>query len=127
METQFIGGCRCGAVRFTLRGEPTQVGLCHCTTCRKETGGPFLYYADWAMENFTVSGAYKTFEGRSFCPQCGSSLFHPSDDHVEIALGSLDDAPVALVPQKEGWIRRREPWLVAVAGANQFRQDTSRT
>jgi hypothetical protein len=124
MEKLYEGGCRCGQVRFTLSGEPEMVGLCHCGTCRKETGSPFLYYGDWKAEQFTVTGDYSTFDGRSFCPRCGSTLFHPGDDYVEIALGSLDELPVALIPLKEGWIRRREPWLVAVAGARQFREDT---
>jgi hypothetical protein len=36
----------------------------------------------------------------------------------------MDEAPAALLPLKEGWIKRREPWLVAVSGAQQFREDT---
>jgi hypothetical protein len=124
MSHSYQGGCRCGAIRYSLEGEPYKSGLCHCTECRKETGGPFLYYADWRRDQFTVSGQFATWEGRSFCPTCGGTLFHLSDDHVEIALGSLDEAPVALVPQREGWIKRREPWLVAVVGAGQFREDT---
>lgn len=123
MDKLFEGGCRCHAVRYRLSGEPFKTGLCHCTDCRKETGSPFLYYADWTRDAFTVTGEYKTFEGRSFCPNCGTALFHLSDDHVEIALGSLDEAPVALVPEREEWIKRREPWLVGVAGAGQFRED----
>ena len=124
MASSYEGGCRCGAVRYQLGGEPYKSGVCHCTECRRETGSAFLYYADWSTDSFTVSGDYKTYDGRSFCPVCGGTLFHLCDDHVEIALGSLDEAPVALVPLREGWIKRREPWLVAVAGAGQFREDT---
>jgi hypothetical protein len=123
MDQQHQGGCRCGAVRYQLLGEPFEAGLCHCTECRKETGSPFLYFADWTRDAFTVTGEYKTYKGRSFCPQCGGTLFHLSDDHVEVALGSLDEAPVAFVPQLEGWIKRREPWLIDVQGAGQFRED----
>lgn len=126
MDQLFEGGCRCGTVRYTLRGEPLKIGLCHCTECRKETGAPYLYYADWPLDRFTVSGSYATYEGRSFCPTCGGTLFHLGDDGVEVALGSLDEAPIGLVPTREGWIRRREPWLVAVPGAGQFRQDPPR-
>ena len=125
MDQVYQGGCRCGRLRFELRGEPYLSGLCHCTECRKETGSPFLYFADWEADQFLSTGDYKTYKGRSFCPECGSTLFHLSDNHVEIAVGSLDEAPVAFVPQVEGWIRRREPWLVAIAGASQHRQDPS--
>ena len=117
------GGCRCGAVRFELRGEPTVVGTCHCTDCRKASGSAFVFYADWPRACFTVSGAAREFAGRSFCPVCGSRVFHLSEDTVEIMLGALDAAPGDLVPTREGWICRREPWLDPVAGAGQFGRD----
>jgi hypothetical protein len=126
MDKLYEGGCRCGAVRYRVSGEPFKAGLCHCAECRKETGSPFLYFADWPIDQFLAEGEYKTYQGRSFCSQCGSTLFHLSEDHVEIALGSLDEAPVAFVPQVEGWIKRREPWLVTVAGAGQHREDPPR-
>ena len=123
MSQHYQGGCRCGAVRFEVQGEPLQVGLCHCTDCRRETGSTFLYYADWPRERFSVTGHYATYEGRSFCPQCGAPLFHLSDAHAEIVLGALDQAPANLIPTREGWIKRREPWLAPVPGAGQFAED----
>lgn len=123
MGKQYGGGCRCGAVRYTLEGEPFTAGLCHCTDCRRETGSAFLYYADWLPEQIAIIGRYETYEGRSFCPRCGSALFHLGETQAEIAVGSLDEAPAALLPLREGWIKRREPWLVAVAGATQYRED----
>jgi hypothetical protein len=117
------GGCSCGAVRYEVRGEPVKVGLCHCTDCRKETGSMFLPYADWWLKDFSVTGEYRTYEGRSFCPNCGTRLFHLGDGGAEICMGSLDEAPTDLVPTREGWIKRREPWLHPVDGAGQHRED----
>ena len=117
------GGCTCGAIRFVVRGEPEVIGLCHCTLCRKETGSVFLAYAEWPREAFRSSGAFRTFEGRSFCPKCGSRVFHLSEDRAEIMLGALDDAPGDLVPSREGWIVRREHWLAPLHGARQFKAD----
>jgi hypothetical protein len=125
-ETIRRGGCACGAVRYEVRGEPVKVGLCHCTDCRKETGSAFLYYADWPRADFTVTGDYRTYDGRSFCPACGSRLFHVSDEGAEICVGSLDDAPTGLVPVREGWIKRREDWLAPVTGAVQALKDPPR-
>jgi hypothetical protein len=127
MTSIYQGGCRCGAVRYEVRGEPLKVGLCHCSDCRRETGSTFLYYADWPVERFSVTGTYATFEGRSFCPQCGAPLFHLDETGAEIVLGSLDQVPAAFVPTREGWIKRREPWLIPVAGAGQFEQDPPRS
>lgn len=124
-ETIRHGGCACGAVRYTVRGEPLVVGLCHCADCRKESGSAFLYYADWPLDAFSFEGEYRTWEGRSFCGACGSRLYHvnPEKGQAEICLGSLDAAPAGLVPLQEGWIIRREPWLAPIAGASQHRKD----
>jgi len=46
------GGCLCGKVRYTVRGEPYKSGLCHCTECRQVTGSAFLAYADWRLAEF---------------------------------------------------------------------------
>ena len=113
------GGCTCGAVRFEVRGEPLKVGLCHCTKCRKATGTVAFAYADWPPSAFTPTGEAREYRGRSFCPVCGSQVFHLSEDQVEIALGALDAAPGDLVPTREGWVIRREPWLAPVPGAAQ--------
>lgn len=117
------GGCACGAVRFELRGPPLKVGLCHCTKCRKATGAPFFHYADWPRPAFTVTGSYATWNGRSFCPTCGTRLFHLDDDGVEVALGAVDEAPGDLPPSREGWVVRREHWLRPIADTVQAAGD----
>jgi hypothetical protein len=123
MERVRTGGCLCGAVRYTVRGEPAHVGRCHCTDCRKESGSAFTVYGQWPHEAFELSGELATYEGRSFCPGCGARLVCLDDDVVEIRIGSLDDAPFELEPEAEIWIRRREPWLHALAGASQHREN----
>jgi hypothetical protein len=117
------GGCSCGAVRFEVTGDPYVIGTCHCTDCRKAAGAAFVYYADWPRSDFVSSGTTSEFRGRSFCPICGSRLFHLSDEKAEVMLGALDDAPGDLTPTQEGWIKRREHWLAPVAGTKQFDQD----
>lgn len=125
-QTVRTGGCACGAVRYEVRGEPVQVGLCHCTDCRKETGSAFLAYADWPAAAFSALGKYQTYEGRSFCRNCGTRLFHLSEHHAEICIGSLDEAPTGLTPTREGWIKRREHWLAPVTHASQWQEDPAR-
>jgi hypothetical protein len=112
------GSCLCGAVRYTVRGEPFHVGRCHCGDCRKESGSTYTIYGQWPLDAFESSGEYATYEGRSFCPRCGASLF-TVDEAAEIRLGSLDDAPFELRPEAEIWIKRREPWLHEIEGASQ--------
>ena len=120
------GGCLCGAVRYTVRGEPYKSGICHCADCRKATGSDFLAYADWRPDQFTSVGQVTTFVGRSFCPTCGSRVFAVSQNQVEIYLGTLDIAPNNIRPLDEGWIKRREPWLEPIPGTGQFHEDVVR-
>jgi hypothetical protein len=110
-------GCLCGAVSFSMRGEPLVVGTCHCADCRKATGAAFVFYADWPRAAFTSAGPVRVFKGRSFCPACGSRVLHLSEAIVEVMIGALDDAPGDL------WTIRREHWLAPVADAAQFTKD----
>ena len=116
------GGCLCGAVRYSVRGEPVRVGRCHCADCRKESGSAFSVYGQWPVETFELSGEISSYDGRGFCPRCGSRLFNPAepgDALVEIRIGSLDDAPFELKPEHEIWVKRRESWIPPVEGAEQ--------
>lgn len=123
VEITRTGGCLCGAVRYQTRGEPFKTGLCHCTDCRKVTGTSFLAYADWHPHQFEYTGEVATYDGRSFCPACGSRLFNADETGTEVYLGSLDDAPNAIKPQVEGWCKRREPWLPTNAGVPMYPED----
>jgi hypothetical protein len=120
------GSCLCGQVIYSLEGEPFLVGLCHCLDCRKESGSMFSTYAKWPRASFEYTGRIKTSHGRSFCPECGGRLFNLNGDHVEVRIGSLDEAPTGIVPMQEGWTKRREHWLAPLSAVPQFSEDTNR-
>ena len=120
------GGCLCGAIRYSVRGEPVHVGRCHCADCRRESGSAFTVYAQWPVEAFELTGEIAAYHGRGFCPRCGSRLLNPpddADDFVEIRIGTLDDAPFELKPEAEIWVKRRELWIAAVDGASQYHEN----
>lgn len=127
------GGCNCGQVRYELVGEPLRVGVCHCETCRKDSGSAFSFFGIWPMASATLSGELGCWRSRAggerFCPNCGSSLFswEEGSGEIEIKLGSLDDPPGALAPAYELWTIRREPWLGHQDGAAQHARDRSDT
>lgn len=106
------GGCRCGALRIMARGEPDRVGICHCLDCRKYHGALFHASAIFPVSAVTITGPIGAYEGRCFCPNCGSPVFSRSGDEIEISLGALD-APNVFVPSYELWTVRREAWLPA--------------
>lgn len=98
------GGCLCGAVRYTLAKAPDHIGACHCSMCRKFSGGIELGL-DVGFDDVTWEGedAIRTYKSsdwaeRGFCGTCGSNLFYriPPNDTMpqgmlSLSAGSLDD------------------------------------
>ena len=116
-DTVISGGCGCGAVRFTARGKPVRVGVCHCLTCRKSHASAFNPFVVFRREQVVIQGMLATWQSsvswtRSFCPACGSPVLseYQGDPEVELSLGSFDE-PGLFRPQYEMWVVRREPWL----------------
>ncbi|MCC7482654.1 MAG: GFA family protein [Hyphomicrobiales bacterium] len=107
---QFTGGCLCGSVRIVASGRPYRVGLCHCLDCRKHHGALFHASAIFPQDAVMIEGETSDYEGRYFCPRCGSPVFARSGDEIEVNLGSLDD-PDQLRPTYELFIGSRESWL----------------
>lgn len=120
---RFTGGCLCGDVRFTAVGRPNRVGLCHCLDCRKHHGALFHGSAIYPAEAVTIHGEVRTFRDRSFCPQCGSSVFGQFDPmEIELSLGAFD-APDQFQPTYELWTVRRESWLPPFPLKRQYERD----
>ncbi|MEZ5594154.1 MAG: GFA family protein [Gammaproteobacteria bacterium] len=75
------GSCLCGAVEIKAQSMNTDVGACHCSTCRKWTGGPLLAVdctSDVSIsgeENITIYDSSEWAE-RGFCSKCGTHLFY---------------------------------------------------
>ena len=84
---QVTGGCLCGAVRLVAKGRPDRIGLCHCLDCRKHHGAPFYAAAIFPERAVMIDGKTASYNGRFFCPRCGSSLFARSGDEIEVHLG----------------------------------------
>ncbi|MFN5781866.1 MAG: GFA family protein [Novosphingobium sp.] len=96
------GGCRCGAVRYEVRGKPVGGIACHCRDCQYVSGGAANLSWIFDRPGFQITkGAPAVFKakptsgGTYFCAQCGVHLFSQPDtnrDFVAIKVGSLDDA-----------------------------------
>jgi len=98
------GGCLCGAIRFTAKGDPFSVSHCHCSLCRKATG-----LAKGQIKYFRSSAWLE----RGFCPRCGSSLSSrdPVDpQRIWFTIGALD-APAKTKPVRHIFAPDRVKWL----------------
>lgn len=122
--TQVTGGCLCGKVRVVASGIPKRVGLCHCMDCRKHHGALFFAAAIFPQEAVQISGETRQYDGRYFCPTCGSSVFAHSNDEVELHLGALDH-PDVFTPTYEIWTDRRESWLPPFAQLTQHTRENT--
>ena len=107
---KFTGGCLCGSVRLVALGQPYRVGICHCLDCRKHHGALFHASAIFPQVAVTIIGTTHDYQGRHFCPRCGSTVFSRSGDETEVNLGSLDDSD-QFHPTYELFTSRRESWL----------------
>ena len=99
-EKTYDGSCFCGAVKFTVTGEPAAMGYCHCESCRTWSAGPVNAFTLWKPGALAITqgadniGTYNKTPNsyRKWCKTCGGHLFteHP-------ALG-LTDVYAAVIP-----------------------------
>ena len=91
------GKCLCGAVSFSAKDVETHFHACHCTMCRKWSGGPGFGVGvgsiDLSGEDHL--GVYKSSDWaeRCFCKLCGTNLFYrmPDSGMVVVWAGAFDD------------------------------------
>jgi hypothetical protein len=124
--SEITGGCLCGALRFTAKGQPYRIGLCHCLDCRKNHGTMFHASAIFPETAVTISGVVRCYRDRSFCPTCGSPVFAHIGDEIGINLGSLDE-PSCFRPTYELWTIRRENWLPDFPWMQRYEKDREST
>lgn len=99
----FTGKCACGAIGYTVRKDTSEVGPCHCATCRAWTGGVFMGLQagkdEVAFEGEEHLSIWKSSDWaeRGFCSKCGSSMFYrltmpgPHQGDYHLGAGTLDD------------------------------------
>lgn len=101
------GHCLCGAVQFEVDAVH-EIDVCHCNTCRRWNGGPFVGADIRGQVRFTSDETLTWYESsewakRGFCNKCGASLFYKlneQDDFWSISAGALD-LPDGLAIAKE--------------------------
>ena len=99
-DGEHSGSCFCGAVRFTVSGQPVAMGYCHCESCRRWSAGPVNAFSLWKPEAIRVTkgaeniGTYNKSprSSRKWCKTCGGHLFteHPA--------WGLTDVYAAVIP-----------------------------
>jgi len=104
-NTTHKGGCFCGAVEFTVRGEPAAMGYCHCESCRHWSAGPVNAFTLWPPGAVTITrgadqiGEYRKTDAseRRWCKACGGHLFtnHPGLGLIDVYAAVIPDLAFA--------------------------------
>lgn len=121
--SEILGGCRCGAVRYTLALEELpRTYACHCRDCQTWSGSAFSQQTFLPEEVLTVTGPLVVYEltnpsGRvsmqRMCGTCHTRIFNSNSARpgvVVVRAGTLDRSD-ELEVVAHLWVKRKQPWL----------------
>jgi len=119
MTDLHTGGCHCGALRYQFRGPLRDIAHCHCSTCRRTSGGIVTTWITVPLAAFQWTAgtpaeyASSATGTRYFCPNCGAqlTLFTTlSAQTLDITIATLDH-PEQAPAERHIWVKSRLPWL----------------
>lgn len=117
------GTCLCGAVNISVKDPGNSVGVCHCSMCRKWTGGP-LFAIECGSdvrfddeENISVFSSSEWAE-RGFCSRCGSHLFYRLKETEQYAI------PVGLFDNSDRFVFDHQIFIDEKPGFYDFSNET---
>ena len=90
MPETHTGGCYCGAVEIEVRGEPLEMGYCHCENCRRYSAAPVSAFTLWKWENVKLTKGAEFLGNSSGRFDTGSDISVPQSRLIErIALSEF--------------------------------------
>jgi hypothetical protein len=121
MEKVIEGGCFCKAVRYRVRGVPSNTMVCHCQSCRRIAAAPVVAWITFKKAEFELlqgEEALSSFSSsapvrRRFCATCGTPVTYEHEKHldtIDVTTCSLDD-PAAFPPTHHSWLSHDVSWV----------------
>ena len=120
--TPLNGGCLCGAIRYTIGADVSELRACHCTTCQKVSGAGGTVNAIVASKDFRLEkGSLKRYTAtadsgrilhRYFCADCGSHIYSQRDvtpERLVVRAGTIENAP-SMKLSAHIWTKSKRPW-----------------
>lgn len=113
------GSCLCGAVRYEVADQFRYAMNCHCSQCRRATGGAFKPFGGIEISKFKLNaGATQLVrygDGIDYdlhCGTCGSLIYSVVRDgeYVHVTYGTLIDPP-SLAPTEHIFVGSKAPWF----------------
>lgn len=128
----YEGGCRCGAVRYTIAADALPASYCcHCLSCQSSSGSAFSEQAVVPGSSLECSGPIldhrlERTDGieshHRLCAKCFTRLWSTSASFPGLALlraGTLDRSQ-ELVPKAHMWTRRKQAWIALAPDTAQW-------
>jgi hypothetical protein len=114
------GSCWCGGIRFEVAEPFIRVSFCHCTSCKRISGGVGTASGGARTEWIQITQGrellttYEPGEGtaKTFCSRCGSNLFGggwPESEHSSVRLSAIDSG-LEQKPDAHIFVRSVAPW-----------------
>lgn len=117
------GGCRCGAVRYTLALEALpRTYACHCRDCQTWSGSAFSQQTFLAESSLSVTGPLATYvlttpsgntSTQRMCPVCHTRVYNSNSARPGVLVlraGTLDRSD-ELDIAAHIWVKRKQRWL----------------
>jgi hypothetical protein len=114
------GTCLCGGVRFEVDAAPESLRFCHCTSCKKLSGGGGtvnfgvapsairIIEGEELLQSFTPEGG----SAKTFCRNCGANLFGggwPDSERCSVRVTTIEQ-PVDAKVGAHIFVRSLAPW-----------------
>jgi hypothetical protein len=128
-----LGGCQCGAIRFSSEGEAETLFICHCRECQKQSDSAFGMSPRVPRPGLTILSGQPKVWSRAIdslyhpdcvlCSTCGSRSRHESSaapEMVSIKVGCLD-LPVDILDATHIRTTRKLPGVTIPKAPNSFR------
>ena len=122
MVPPFEGGCLCDSFRYRCTATPIWSCNCHCRSCQKLSGSPFVSAFTVSISAFDIlSGETVTIERQAdsgntvtthHCKLCGTRLFAErtaNANMTSIFASTLDD-PTTFTPISNVYASEVAPW-----------------
>lgn len=127
ISNHHIASCRCGAVSLRAEGRPLSTGACHCTGCRRMTGGPYSLGAIYPSVSVTIEAGELSaigadpHAGHQGCARCASWVLTrpPGLGDITVVRSALFEDADAFVPFVESFTSEKLSFVGPVA-PNQF-------
>lgn len=124
------GSCLCGAVKFEVDGPVAGVGQCHCSLCRKVSGGAsnsvfIIAFAAlrWRSgEDMRRRYVLRNDWGTTRCTTCGSPLPESHDGKRWWVPAGLMDDDIGTTVKMHIHVASKADWETIHGAARQYRE-----